>query len=99
MKLSAHGHRVETERPRPLLPAAVERLYIQLQVVGGAVAETADAAVLNNVTRLSGHHTQRVSHVQSRAGARPEGRACGERPGQYAALMHSLNPADSSTFQ
>lgn len=64
--------RAHATRPRPLFAAALERLYMQLQIAGEAIAEHADAVALRNVVRLSEHRAQRSSHAQSSAGARSE---------------------------
>ncbi len=64
--------RAHTKRPRPLFAEALDRLYMQLQIAGEAIAEHADAVALRNVVRLSEHRAQRSSHAQSSAGARPE---------------------------
>lgn len=62
----------DASRPRPVFAAALERLYMQQQLAGEAIAEQADAAALRNVIRLSEHRAQRASHAQGSAGTGSE---------------------------
>ena len=58
--------------PRPVLATALDCLCMQLQIVGEAMADHADAAALGNVIRLSEHRAQRASRPRGSAPDRPE---------------------------
>ena len=63
--------RAHTRHRQPVLATALDGLCMQLQIVGEAMADHADAAALGNVIRLSQHRAQRPSAPQ-RAAAHEE---------------------------
>jgi len=64
--------RVHAVPPRPELAKALDGLCMQLQIVGEAMADHADAAALGNVIRLSEHRALRAGWPGGTALGRPE---------------------------
>ena len=60
--------RAHARQPRAVLAEALDRLCMQLQILGEAIADHADAAAMDNVVELSRHRAERSQAARHELG-------------------------------